>query len=85
MPSDIIRIAEDVGARIAALRSNGIVCFVGDYVERIAATHRPDKPIDWRVVVVTFRRSTDSQILDERSGKRFVIGVIPAGNREFRF
>ena len=50
MPSDIIRISEDIGTKIAALRSAGVACLVGDYVERLIYRQRPDEPLNWRVV-----------------------------------
>lgn len=46
MPSDIIRISEDIGSRIAALSSSGLVCLVGDYVERLIYRQRPDEPLN---------------------------------------
>ena len=85
MPSDIIRVSEDIGARMAALRSAGIVCLAGEYVERLTSGNKPAELFSWRFVVIKFGSSTNSQILEEKNGKRFMIAIVPAGNREFRF
>jgi hypothetical protein len=81
MPSDRIRFAEEVGAKIQALRSDGIICFVGDYNDRLIFKHKPDEPLTWNVGVVLFRRANDGRIQEEKNGKRFIVATIPGKNR----
>jgi hypothetical protein len=83
-PSDRIRFAQEVGERIAALRSDGVVCFAGDYRERLIFKQKPDEPVTWRTIVVSFRPADDTRIL-ERGGTRFLVVTIPAKNRGLAF
>jgi hypothetical protein len=85
MTSDRIEFGEEPGARIEALRSEGIICFAGNYTERVALKYKPNEPFTWKVSVVDFHRVDDGRILEDKSGRRFIIVTIPAENRGVGF
>jgi len=84
-PSDRIRFAEEVGAKIQDLRSDGVICFSGDYTDRFVFKDKPEEPFTWNVQIVAFRRADDNRILKDKDGKQFIVVVIPGKNRRPTF
>jgi transcriptional regulator with XRE-family HTH domain len=80
-PSHLIQFAEEVGASLETLRSEGILCFTGRYRDRLIFKNKPDDPLDWRVAIVAFRNANDSKVLADKNGRRFIVVTIPGQNR----